>query len=58
MPYKDKYEERIKKIRGEMLWILRVALTGKRASASPFEIAAILGRDKTIKRLKEALKKF
>jgi len=40
--------------RGELLWPLRVALTGKEASASPFEIAEILGRDKTLKRIKEA----
>jgi len=41
--------------RGKLLWPLRVALTGKEASAGPFEIAEILGRDKTLKRIKEAL---
>ena len=40
--------------RGELLWPLRVALTGKEASASPFEIAEIIGKDKTSKRIKEA----
>jgi len=40
--------------RGYLLWPLRVALTGKTASAGPFEIAEILGREKTIKRIKEA----
>ena len=40
--------------RGQLLWPLRVALTGKEASAGPFEIAEILGRDKTLKRIKEA----
>ncbi len=40
--------------RGRMLWPLRVALTGKEASASPFEIAEILGKEKTIKRINEA----
>ena len=40
--------------RGKVLWPLRVALTGKRASAGPFEIAEILGKEKTLKRLKEA----
>jgi len=40
--------------RGYLLWPLRVALTGKKASAGPFEIAEILGREKTLKRLKEA----
>jgi nondiscriminating glutamyl-tRNA synthetase len=44
--------------RGELLWPLRVALTGKEASASPFEIAEILGRDKTLKRIKEAKELF
>ena len=40
--------------RGKFLWPLRVALTGKQASASPFEIAAILGKEKCLKRLKQA----
>ena len=40
--------------RGKLLWPLRVALTGKKASASPFEVAAILGKEKTLKRIKEA----
>jgi nondiscriminating glutamyl-tRNA synthetase len=42
--------------RGILLWPLRVALTGKEASAGPFEIAEILGKDKTIKRINEAKK--
>ncbi|OHA70695.1 MAG: hypothetical protein A3H01_00265 [Candidatus Wildermuthbacteria bacterium RIFCSPLOWO2_12_FULL_40_9] len=41
--------------KGELLWPLRVALTGKKASAGPFEVAAILGREKTLKRIKEAM---
>ena len=40
--------------RGKLLWPFRVALTGKEASAGPFEIAEILGKEKTLKRLKEA----
>ncbi|OGZ20297.1 MAG: glutamate--tRNA ligase [Candidatus Nealsonbacteria bacterium RIFCSPLOWO2_12_FULL_39_31] len=40
--------------RGVLLWPLRVALSGKKVSASPFEIAAILGKEKTLKRLKSA----
>jgi len=40
--------------RGKILWPLRVALTGKEASAGPFEIAEILGKEKTLKRIKEA----
>jgi len=42
--------------RGRLLWPLRVALTGKEASAGPFEIAEILGKEKTIKRIKEVKK--
>lgn len=44
--------------RGEILWPLRVALTGKEASAGSFEIAEILGKEKTLARLKEAITKF
>jgi nondiscriminating glutamyl-tRNA synthetase len=40
--------------RGYLLWPLRVALSGKEASAGPFELAEILGKEKTIKRIKEA----
>jgi len=38
-----------------LLWPLRVALTGKKTSAGPFEIAEILGKEKTLKRIKEAI---
>jgi len=40
--------------KGKLLWPLRVALTGKEASAGPFEIAEILGKEKVLKRIKEA----
>lgn len=40
--------------RGYFLWPLRVALTGKEASAPPFEVAEILGKEKTIERIKKA----
>lgn len=40
--------------RGRLLWPLRAALSGKKASAGPFEIAEALGREKTLKRIKEA----
>ncbi|MFH1462426.1 MAG: glutamate--tRNA ligase [bacterium] len=40
--------------RGQLLWPLRAALTGKKASAGPIEIAEILGKEETLKRLKEA----
>jgi len=42
--------------RGKLLWPLRVALTGKKASAGPFEVAEALGKEKALKRLKEAIK--
>jgi len=42
------------KNRGYLLWPLRVALSGKKASPSPFEIAEILGKEKTLKRIKAA----
>ena len=40
--------------RGKLLWPLRVALTGKKASAGPFEIAEVLGKEKTLTRIKQA----
>jgi glutamyl/glutaminyl-tRNA synthetase len=45
------------KDRGYLLWPLRVALTGKQASAPPFDIAEVLGKEKTLKRIREALGK-
>lgn len=42
---------------GEILWPMRVALSGREASPSPFEIAGILGKEETLKRLGEALVK-
>jgi glutamyl-tRNA synthetase len=44
--------------RGKVLWPLRVALSGKKASAGPFEIAEVLGKEKTLKRLSEAKNKL
>jgi len=41
--------------RGGLLWPLRVALSGKKASASPFDIAEVLGKEKTLNRIKKAL---
>jgi len=40
---------------GELLWPMRFALSGKKASPGPFEIAEILGKAKVIKRLENAL---
>ena len=36
---------------GDYLWPMRVALTGLKASPSPFEVASVLGKDETLKRL-------
>ncbi|MCH8244694.1 glutamate--tRNA ligase [Patescibacteria group bacterium] len=44
--------------KGKLLWPLRVALTGKKASAGPFEVALILGSKKTLQRIKEAAAKL
>jgi len=43
--------------RGKMLWPLRVALTGEKASAGPFEVAAVLDKEKTLERIDFALSK-
>ncbi len=39
---------------GAILWPLRVALTGMKASPSPFEVASVLGKDKTLARITDA----
>lgn len=41
--------------KGNLLWPLRVALTGKKNSAPPMQIAEVLGREKTIQRIKKAI---
>lgn len=43
---------------GETLWPLRVALSGQTASPGPFELAGILGKSETKKRIKAAIKKL
>ncbi len=40
---------------GDVLWPMRFALSGLKASPSPFEIAAALGKEKTLKRLAKAV---
>jgi glutamyl/glutaminyl-tRNA synthetase len=40
--------------RGKLLWPLRVALSGKESSAGPFDLANTIGKEKTLKRIKEA----
>ncbi|MCP6718007.1 MAG: glutamate--tRNA ligase [Patescibacteria group bacterium] len=52
----EKFGKKIKSIedRGYLLWPLRVALTGQKSSAPPFEIAEILGKEQTLKRINQA----
>lgn len=40
--------------RGAVLWPLRVALTGKEKSPDPFTVAAIIGKEETLKRVENA----
>ena len=44
--------------RGELLWPLRVALSGKKSSAGPFEITTVLGKQKTLERINKAKQKL
>lgn len=41
---------------GDVLWPLRVALTGREKSPSPFEVAAVLGKDRSRARIAAAIK--
>lgn len=41
--------------RGELLWPLRAALTGEKKSPSPFEVAWVLGKEESIKRIRKAI---
>ncbi len=44
--------------RGQLLWPLRVALTGEQWSPSPFEVAQILGKAESLERLDKAIQKL
>ncbi|MEW5805645.1 MAG: glutamate--tRNA ligase [Patescibacteria group bacterium] len=56
----DKIEQKLSPIysedRGMVLWPLRVALSGLKVSPGPLEIAEILGKQKTIRRVEKAIK--
>lgn len=41
--------------KGEVLWPLRYALSGREKSPDPFSLAAILGKDETVKRIRFAI---
>ncbi len=60
---KEKIEETIVPLtavwgRGDLLWPLRAALSGKEASPGPFEIIEVLGKEETLKRLQMAIEKL
>jgi len=43
---------------GDYLWPARVALTGRDASPGPFEVAEVLGKEESLKRINQAVKKL
>lgn len=56
MPRAEEWGREAGKIdRGRTLWPLRVALTGRKASPGPFEVAEILGKQKCLQRVAEAI---
>lgn len=40
---------------GDYLWPLRVALTGRQGSPGPFEVAEVLGKEESLKRIKRGI---
>jgi len=44
--------------KGDLLWPLRVALTGAQKSPSPFECAWVLGKEESLKRLDQVIAKL
>ena len=44
--------------RGDMLWPLRVALTGAKQSPSPFEVMWVIGKETSLNRIAQALQNF
>jgi len=44
--------------RGNLLWPLRAALSGKKNSAGPMDLAFVLGKEKTILRIEQAINKL
>ena len=57
-PEKDLMALAQEKGKGEVLWPLRVALSGKEKSPSPFELVSMLGREESIKRIQKAIEKL
>ncbi len=52
------WEYATKEGRGEVLWPMRVALSGKEKSPDPFTLAAVLGKEETELRLKSAAERL
>ncbi|MBI4089112.1 MAG: glutamate--tRNA ligase, partial [Candidatus Levybacteria bacterium] len=44
--------------RGELLWPLRVALSGREASPGPFEIMDVIGKEESLQRINAAIEKL
>lgn len=44
--------------RGDVLWPLRVALSGAEASPGPFELMSIVGKEETLRRIDAAIQKL
>lgn len=44
--------------RGDILWPLRASLSGKSASPGPFELAELLGKEESLRRISIAIKKL
>ncbi len=53
MPEATKMEDR-----GRLLWPLRASITGLRASPGPFEVLSVLGKERALKRIKNALERL
>ena len=43
---------------GDVLWPMRVALSGQKNSPGPYEIAEVLGREESLKRINLAISKL
>lgn len=52
------WEYATEKGRGDVLWPMRVALTGREKSADPFTVAAVIGKEETLKRITTAITKM
>ncbi|MDD5099275.1 MAG: glutamate--tRNA ligase, partial [Candidatus Colwellbacteria bacterium] len=44
--------------KGEWLWPLRVALSGRKASPGPYEIMSAIGKEESIVRVRKAIEKL